>query len=86
MIKIKVKKSTAPRFYIDFKNDPFYLEGFEEGYKEGLEIAAKENIENLFLEGSFSINDIIKITDQTEEFVLSIQNRLIQEGRILPSS
>jgi hypothetical protein len=84
MIKIKVKKSTAPRFYIDFKNDPFYLEGFERGYKEGLEISATESVEKLLFEGCYSIQFIAEIIGRPEDFVLSIQSRLIQEGKLLP--
>jgi hypothetical protein len=82
MIKIKVKKSTSPRFYneVDVKSDPFYLEG----YRDGLVIGATKNVEKLLLEGSFSIEDIIEITEQTEDFVLSIKSRLVQEGKLLP--
>lgn len=84
MAKMSLKKSKTPRFYIDFdvKNDPFYLEGFERGVEDKM----TSIIENMFLEGSFSIERVVKLTRRTEDFVLSIQNRLIQEGKLSPSS
>ena len=84
MAKMSVKKSTVPRFNIDVSDDPFYLEGFEEGYKKGLEIGATKIVEKLLLESGFSAEFIAAITGETKDFVLSIQSRLIQEGKLLP--
>jgi hypothetical protein len=84
MAKMSVKKSKMPRFNIDVKNDPFYLDGFEIGYKEGLEISATKSVEKLLFEDRFSIQFIAEIVGRPEDFVLLIQNRLIQEGKLLP--
>ena len=67
-------------FDIDFKNDPFYIDGHEEGVKETTIFM----IENLLLDGD-PIKRVAKISDQTEDFVLSIKRRLIQAGKILPN-
>jgi predicted transposase YdaD len=90
----KKVKTMPVLFDIDFKNDPFYLEGrvegHEEGRVEGHEEGVKETIifmiENLLIQNENSIKSIAKISDQTEAFVLSIKRRLIQEGKLSPSS
>lgn len=82
MAKMSAKKSTTPRFYMDVKNDPFYLEGYQNGY----EIGVTKIVEKLLLEGSFSIKNITQITVQTEDFVLAIQSKLIQEGKLFCAS
>ena len=61
-------------FDIDFKNDPFYVEGVKE--------TIIFMIENLLIQNENSIKSIAKISDQTEDFVLSIKRRLIQEGKL----
>ncbi len=80
MAKMSVKKSTAPRFHIDVKNDPLYLEG----YQNGLVIGTTKIVEKLLLESGFSAEFIAAITGETKDFVLSIQSRLIQKGKLLP--
>lgn len=65
-------------FDIDFTDDPLYLEGFKVGIKR----KSTFFIEKMLLEGGFYINEIIKISDQIKVFVLSIQNRLIEEGKL----
>jgi hypothetical protein len=83
MIKITVKKSKKPRFNIDFSDDELYLEGFKVGFKRTCNEPMWLFIDDWLLEGKFSVKSIAILSDQTEDFVLAIQNRLIQEGKIL---
>ena len=69
-------------FDIDFKNDPFYVEGRVEGHEEGVKETIIFMIENLLVQNENSIKSIAKISDQTEDFVLSIKRRLIEEGKL----
>jgi hypothetical protein len=59
---------------IDIKNDPFYLDGKEDG--------KIEMIEQLLIE-SHSVDFIANISKKSKEFILSIQKKLIQEGKII---
>jgi hypothetical protein len=78
-------KTMPVLFDIDFKDDPYYLDGLEEGIGVGEKKKANLMVENLLLESELSIKSIAKIADETEAFVRSIQNRLIQEGKLLPN-
>jgi hypothetical protein len=82
----KKVKTMPVLFDIDFKNDPFYLEGHVEGREEGIELGVKKQatltIENLLMQKIFSVDSIANISNQTEAFVLSIKRRLIQEGKL----
>ena len=69
-------------FDIEIETDPFYLEGVEAGKKKIATLA----IEKLLLGSRFSIKSIAQIVDETEDFVLSIKKRLIQEGRLVHRS
>jgi hypothetical protein len=77
-------------FDIDFKDDPFYLDGMEvgleKGEKRGVEKGEKKKatllIEKLLLAKQSSLKYIADFVEETEAFVLSIQNRLIQEGKL----
>jgi hypothetical protein len=59
---------------IDIQNDPFYLDGIEEG-KIRL-------IENILISKTLPIKAIVLSTGITEEYILSIRKRLINEGRL----
>jgi hypothetical protein len=60
---------------IDIKNDPFYLDGIEEG-KIRL-------IENMLVSKILSVKAIVLSTGISEEYILSIRKRLINEGRLM---
>jgi hypothetical protein len=83
MIKITVKKSKTPRFNIDFLNDELFLKGYKVGFKRKCNEPMWLFIDEWLLEGKFSVKSIAILSDQTEDFVLAIQNRLIQEGKLL---
>lgn len=79
---------------IDYEDPALWRKGFIKGmgkimerYEERLhqrEAAAKIAKNMLLLEENLSISFIAKAIGEKEEFVLSIQNKLIQKGRILP--
>jgi predicted transposase YdaD len=86
--KIKV----MPLIYdIDIENDPIYLDGIQKGEKRGLEKGLEKGelkkatltIEKMLIDGHLSIKRISDFVEETEAFVINIQQRLIQEGRIL---
>lgn len=78
-------------FDIDFEIDPFYLDGVQVGEKKGLEKGLEKGekkkatlmIEKLLLESNWTVAYIAEFVEETEAFVLSIQKRLIQEGKLL---
>ena len=76
--KIKTMPLT---FDIDMQIDPIYLDGVKDGVKKGEIKKAALLVENLLLESKLSIKRIAEFVDETETFVLSIKNRLIQEGK-----
>jgi hypothetical protein len=81
-------------FDIDFKNDPFYLEGLEigveigegKGIEKGIELGVDKKAiiiaENMLLDGKLPIKRIAEFVEKTEEFILSIQERLVSEGKL----
>jgi CRP-like cAMP-binding protein len=81
-------------FDIDFKNDPFYLEGLEigveigegKGIEKGIELGVDKKAiiiaENMLLDGKLTIKRIAEFVEKTEEFILSIQERLVSEGKL----
>ena len=77
------KIKTIPlTFDIDMQIDPIYLDGVKDGVKKGEVKKAALLVENLLLESKLSIKRIAEFVDETETFVLSIKNRLIQEGKL----
>lgn len=72
--KIKTMPLT---FDIDMEIDPIYLDGVKKGEIKKAALL----VENLLLESKLSIKRIAEFVDETETFVLSIKNRLIQEGK-----
>ena len=77
--KIKTMPLT---FDIDMQIDPIYLDGVKDGVKKGEIKKAALLVENLLLESKLSIKRIAEFVDETETFVLSIKNRLIQDGKL----
>ena len=77
--KIKTMPLT---FDIDMQIDPIYLDGVKDGVKKGEVKKAALLVENLLLESKLSIKRIAEFVDETETFVLSIKNRLIQDGKL----
>ena len=65
-------------FDIDMEIDPIYLDGVKKGEVKKAALL----VENLLLESKLSIKRIAEFVDETETFVLSIKNRLIQEGKL----
>jgi hypothetical protein len=76
-----------------YKDDPFYLEGIEageiKGIEKGIELGegkkAADIAEKMLIDGSLPIKRIAVFIDKTEAFVIAIQQRLIQEGKIIIS-
>ena len=62
--------------------DPFYQDGKEIGIGIGIEKGKIEVIENLLLDSKISIDGIANIANLSENFVHSIQERLVREGRL----
>ena len=66
--------------------DPFYQDGKEIGIgigiEKGIEKGKIEVIENLLLDSKISIDGIANIANLPENFVHSIQERLVKEGRL----
>jgi hypothetical protein len=73
IVELKIKEMSLV-LDIDYKNSLFYLEGKEEG--------KVEMIEQLLIE-SHSVDFIANISKKSKEFILSIQKKLIQEGKII---
>jgi hypothetical protein len=65
-------------FDIDFSDDQLYLDGMEVGEKK----QATSTVEYLLLQSKLAIKYIAQSVNETEAFVLSIKNRLIQEGKL----
>ena len=86
------KIKTMPLIYdIHLEIDPFYIEGMEKGIEKGIEQGIEQGeikkatvmVENLLFDSKFPISSIANLAVVTEAFVLSVQNRLIQEGKLL---
>ena len=69
-------------FDIDFSDDPYYLDGVEVGEKQGEKKKATLLVEKLLLSKKSSLKYIADFVEETEAFVRSVQNRLIQEGKL----
>jgi hypothetical protein len=73
-------------FDIEIETDPFYLEGVEAGEQKGKKDKATLMVEKLLLQRKRSIKYIANFVEEAEDFVRSIQQRLIQEGRLVRPS
>ena len=77
-------------FDIDFKNDPFYLEGLEigeeKGIEKGIELGEDKKAiiiaEKMLIDGKLPPERIAEFVEKTEAFILAIQERLVSEGLI----
>ena len=74
----------------DIETDFLYLKGYQKGFEQGLQIGIEKwtyrknamLIEKLILEGRLNKKQIAEFVEVTEAFVLSIQKRLIKEGKL----
>jgi hypothetical protein len=74
------KIKTMPLIYdIHLEMDPFYHEGMEKGIEKG----KIEMVENLLYDNKYSISSIANLANLSEAFILSVQDRLISEGKLL---
>jgi predicted transposase/invertase (TIGR01784 family) len=64
---------------IDIKNSLFYREGLEEGVEKG----TIRLIEHMLISKTLSVKAIVVSTGISEDYILSIRKRLIQEGRLI---
>ena len=72
-------KTMALIYDIHIEMDPIYQEGKE----KGIEKTKIEMVENMLLDSPLPIESIANLANLSETFVLSIQDRLIQEGKLL---
>ena len=69
----------APDYFAPYKEeDPFYLEGIEKGKANREKII----VENFLLKSKLSIKAITHFTETTKATVLSVQNKLVEEGKL----
>ena len=76
IVELKIKDMSLV-LYINVKKSLFYLDGKEEGREEG----KIEMIEELLIQ-KYSIDSIANISKKSNDFILSIRKRLINEGRL----
>ena len=75
---VEPTEEAPDRFNLHLEEDPIYLEGIEKG------IANREKIivENFLFKTKFSIKAITHFTKATKATVLSVQNKLVEEGKL----
>jgi predicted transposase YdaD len=78
IVELKLKNMSLV-LDIDVKKSLFYLEGKE----EGIEIGTIRIIEKMLISKTLSVKAIANSTGIDEASILSIRNRLIQEGKIV---
>jgi hypothetical protein len=78
IVELKIKNMSLV-LDIDVKKSLFYLEGKE----EGIEIGTIRIIEKMLISKTLSVKAIANSTGIDEASILSIRNRLIQEGKIV---
>ena len=70
----------------DIETDFLYLKGFEKGLQIGIEKWKNHKnamlVEKFLIESLLDTKRIAEFVEVTEAFVLSIQNRLIKEGKL----
>lgn len=72
-------KTMALIYDIHIEMDPIYQEGKE----KGIEKTKIEMVENMLFDSPLPIESIANLANLSETFVLSIQDRLVQEGKLL---
>ena len=72
-------KTMALIYDIHIEMDPIYQEGKE----KGIEKTKIEMVENMLLDSPLLIESIANLANLSETFILSIQDRLVQEGKLL---
>ena len=84
IVELKIKDMSLV-LDINVKKSLFYLDGKEEGRAEGKEEGKEqgkiEMIEELLIQ-KYSIDSIANISKKSNDFILSIRKRLINEGRL----
>jgi hypothetical protein len=76
-------KTMALVYDIHIEMDPIYQEGLEKGEEKGIEKAKIEMVEKLLYDNKYSVGSIANLASLPEVFILSIQDRLVKEGKLL---
>ncbi len=84
IFQLKIKNMPL-QFDLDIKNDPFFLEGKEEGKEEGIEIGTEKGIEIGMTKKDFeNVRNFLLNTDFSDErisFLLNVKLTFIDEVR-----